>query len=515
MWCGSVFLLPLFVQCSCSILLSFQFSVAVKNLSMTTLDDHASSYFSSVDSLDSMAQSMINETGTGGASLETSSVSDALPATVASQAPATSSTAAPATSQVPSKPMDVKERSVLPKTIVGSRLKPRRLIRPTLTQGGDVDMSEADGSNVTGKVVPSHETETQGNLFIENQPSIRKRQASSTPESHEESQVQAEPSSDVVVPVLKKSKGSDFLPEDVGAQPLPPLETADSQMAIEEPLEASKDLSQGSIEEGFDAEKEEDDIGEKAEDLKESEQADITGEVELQNDKNDGSGENSDRPAGAEMASDDRPKDQVEQDNQQVIQESESEREEGEMLPDVAEVEGVTEVPVAIGSPEIGEGLPELIGTPVVSPGRGEDETAPTAPESTEGNVNDDKNDEGDGNEETAEGSDKSNDGNDQAAAETDQTPEAGAINSEAASTSSAAEQEVHKQSTSTVTSTQVKPASPASNPTNIVNLRERARERSMQRQAGVITPSVGRGRGGRVRGRGTRGRGGRNQSSS
>ncbi|KAK1560490.1 hypothetical protein Q3G72_027195 [Acer saccharum] len=81
-----------------------------------------------------------------------------------------------------------------------------------------------------------------------------------------------EASSDVVAPVLKKSKGTNSPPEDAGGQSVAPLENIDSQMAIEESSEAVGDLPQGSNEEGFDAEKEEvDNTGDKAEELKESE----------------------------------------------------------------------------------------------------------------------------------------------------------------------------------------------------------------------------------------------------
>ncbi|KAI9161249.1 hypothetical protein LWI28_015729 [Acer negundo] len=485
--------------------------IAVKHLSGTILDDHASSYFSAVENFQKVARSVFSELGTGAAFLETSLVSDAPAAStaVATQAPVTSSSAGPTTSQSPAKAIDGKEKSVLPKTNVATRLKPRRLVRPMLkdTQGVDLEMSEVEGSNIMGKVAQSHDSETQGNMSLENQPSVRKRQALSTPELREESLFQGEAGSDVVAPVLKKSKGTNSPPEDAGGQSVAPLEIIDSQMAIEESSEAVGDLPQGSNEEGFDAEKEEvDNTGDNAEELKESEQVDGTSEVELHNDKNNGSGENLDRPTGAEMPSDDGSKDQAEQENQQLIQESESEREEGELVPDVTDVEGVTDVSNVVGSPEIVEGQPDLIATPVVSPARVDDEANVE--------LNEVVNDEGDTIEENAEGSDKSNDGNDQIAAETDQVPEAGSVTSEIASTSSAAEHDIPKQSSSTVTSAEVKPVSPVSNAPHIVNLRERARVGAMQRQAGVITPSVGRGRGRpSIRGRGAR-RGGRGQNT-
>lgn len=238
--------------------------------------------------------------------------------------------------------------------------------------------------------------------------------------------------------------------------------------------------------------------------------------------KNNASEENLEKAIGAEMAADEVPKDQTEQENQQLTIESESEREEGELLPDVADPEGVADISNVVGSPETEEVQPEVIGTPVVSPTRVEDEGTIVAAAET-GDVtspevaNDEKNEEGDVSEENVEGSDKSNDGNDHVAIETDQVPEAASVISETASTSWGAEPEASSKqlSTSTTTTAEVKQASPVNNAPNIVNLRERARERAIQRQAGVVPPSVSRGRGRTVaRGRGVRGgRGGRGQT--
>ncbi|KAH9676906.1 nuclear-pore anchor [Citrus sinensis] len=485
----------------------------VQLLSGTNLDDHASSYFSAVESFERVARSVIVELGTCGPS-ETSLALDAAAAAattgsaVATLAPVTASSAGPGTIHLPVKATDGKERVNLPKTNAETRKPGRRLVRPRLKRPeesqGDMETSEAEGSNITGKVAASHDAETQGNLALQSQLSARKRPASTTTELREESLSQGEPSSDVPAPVLKKSKLPDSSSEDAGGQSASPLE--DTQPTTEESVEAVGDLAQGSNEEAVEAEKEEvDNTGEKAEEMKESHQVDTTSEAELQNDKNDVLEENLDRPTGVEMACDDGSKDQAEQENQQLTLESESEREEGELLPDVTEVEGAADLSNVVGSPEIGELLPELVSTPVVSPGGNEDE-APASEEPQEA-----VNDEGDGTEENAEGLDKSNDGE-----EADQVPEGSVTTGETASTSSAIEPDISRQPSSSATTTDAKQASPpASNASHIVNLRERARERAMQRQAGAMPSTVIRGRGRPAgRGRGVRGgRSGRGQS--
>lgn len=422
------------------------------------------------------------------------------------------SSAGPAASRLPVKATDGKERLVLPKTNVESRKPGRRLVRPRLNRPeetqSDVDMSEAEGSNITGKVAPSHDAETQGNLTQQSQPLARKRLASTTTELREESVSQGEPSSDVPAPVMKKSKGPDSspAPEDAGGQSASPLENLETQPTTEESVEAVNDLAQGSNEEAVEAEKEDvDNTDEKAE-LKESQQVDATSEAELQNDKNNASEDNLERPTGVEMAFDDGSRDRAEQENLQLMMESESEREEGEMLPDVTDLEGTADVANVVGSPEIGELEPELVSTPVVSPARIEEE-APASEEPPEA-ANDEKNEEGDGIEENAEGLDKSNDGIDETTEEADPLPEGAMTTSETASTISAAEPDISRRPSSSVTTAEVKTPA-ASNAPRIVNLRERARERAMERQAGAMPSTAIRGRG-RLAGRGRGVRGGR-----
>ncbi|KAJ0099642.1 hypothetical protein Patl1_19768 [Pistacia atlantica] len=494
----------------------------VQHLSGTNLDDHASSYLLAVENFERVARTVSSELGSGAPPLDTSVVSDASatattgPA-VATQALISSSSAGPAPSNLPPKAADGKDRLVLARTMVETRKQGRKLVRPRLGKPeeaqGDVEMTEAEGSSLGGKVASSQDVETQVNLTQQSQPLVRKRLASSTSELREESLLQGEPTTEIAAPAPKKSKGTDSPPEDAGGQSAAPLENIDSQPVIEESIDAVSDIPQ---EEADDAGKEEvDTTGEKTEELKESQQVDGASEAEMQNEKNNASEENLDKATGAEMASDEGLKDQTEQENQQLTLESESEREEGELLPDVTDPEGVADISNLVGSPEIGEVLPEAIGTPVVSPTRVEDEAmvavaAETGDVTSPEAANDEKNEEGDVTEENVEGSDKSNDGNDHVAVEADQVPEAASVISETASTSSAAEPEASKHlSSSTTTAAEVKQASPVNNPPTIVNLRERARERAMQRQAGVVPPSVSRGRG-RPAGRGRVARGGR-----
>jgi len=440
----------------------------------------------------------------------------------------------PATSGLPAKVTEESEkRFTFPKTNVETRKISRKLVRPRLVKSedpqGDIEMSEVEGTNIVGKPAPSSDTENQGQVSLQTQPLVRKRIASSSAsELHEESVIHGEASSDAAAPVLKKSKGSEPPQEIAGGQFSAPVEDLGILPATEESF-GGDELLQGSNEEAMDAEKEEvDTSGDKAEAAKE--QLDGMSQDELQSDKNNVLEENLDRPGGSEMVSDDGPKDQAEQENQQSMMESGSDREEGELVPDVADPEGGGDISNTMGSPEIVEGQAEPVATPVASPARADDEALVAAAvevgeiSSLEG-VNDEKNDV---TEETAEGSDKSTDGNDQVAVEADQVTEALSVPVENTSASAAAEVDVSeqaspvsKQGSTTVTTEAevVRQVSPAgSTSTTIVNLSERARQNAAKR-LGVVSPVV-RGRGRALpRGRGGRGarggRAGRGQSSS
>ncbi|KAM3731717.1 hypothetical protein ACB098_11G003200 [Castanea mollissima] len=511
----------------------------VQLLSGTVLDDLAAAYVSAVENFQKTAHLVFSELGGRGSLVEPSSIADtALTATagpaVSVQAPSISFSVGPATSGSPAKATEESEKRItLPKAIVETRKPGRKLNRPRLVRPeepqGDIEMSEVDGARNVGKAAPSSDIEAQGNLTLISQPLVRKRIASaSASDLHDESVIQGETGSDVAAPLLKKSKGLEPPHESSEGQFSVPVENLGTLQAPEETLNIGE-LAQASNEEAMEADKEEiETTGERAEDGRE--QLDGISQDELLSEKNNVLEENLDRPGGSEIVSDEGPKDQAEPDNQQLMTESGSEREEGELEPDVTELEGGGDISNIIGSPEPGECQPEPVASPLASPARGDDESlAAVTLEVGEINspevLNDEKNDEGDVNEETAEGSDKSNDGNDQIPAETDQVMEALSVPVEGTSVSASSEIDVSKQgspvskqgsSTVTTDAEVVRQASPVSSTSTTINLSERARQNAAKR-LGVASSPVVRGRGRAApRGRGVRGRGrlGRGQSS-
>ncbi|OAY26505.1 nuclear-pore anchor [Manihot esculenta] len=486
----------------------------VQILSGTILDDISATYVLAVENFERTATSVAIELGAGPAPAETSTP-DAPPTNFAGQS-AISSSVAPITSHVASKAAEEKERRVpIPKTNIETRKTGRKLVRPRLVKPdepqGDVDMPDVDGSNTQAKVAPSHEPETQRNLNLPSQPTARKRLASSASELSEQPLNQGETSSDTGVPAVKKPKGSNFSLESTEGQTVTPTESRVIPPAVEEASIAVA-VADVTNEEGGAEKDEGETIGEKNEVPKDSEQLDDP--IESQNEKNNVGEETLENPSGIGGEFDGNSKDQAVEENQQSVLEFESEKEEGELVPDIAEAEEGTDTSNAVGSPEVGE-VPEGSTTPVASPARIDDEAVVSAgvelgeinsPEA----VNEEKNDEGDVVEETVEGSDKSNDGNDQITGESDQIPETALVPAENTTATMNAEVDVSKQATETE---EVKQVSPASNTSTVVNLAERAKERAMLRQSGsaVLSPPGSRGRGRQVRGRAVRGaRGGR-----
>lgn len=462
----------------------------------------------------------------------------------------------PATSLPPKATEESERRYALPKSNAETRKTGRKLVRPRLVKPdepqGDTEMSEMEGPNNVGKSAPSNDIETQGNLSSLAQPLLRKRLASSSAfGSREELLTQGETGPDVAAPLLKKSKGSESQQGSGEGQSATMLENLETRPATEE-FGAVGDLPQVSNEEAIaDAEREEvETIGDKAEEPKET-QVDCMSQADSQNDRDNVSEDNLDRTVVKDMVPNDGAHDQAEPESQQSMMEIGNEREEGELVPDAADVVCAGG---PMGSPELGEGQPEPGTTPVASPSRVDDEGLVcvganvgeiNAPEV----LNDEKNEEVDVTEETAEGSDKSNDCNDQIAVEIDQPAEAVMSVAESSSTVTNAESDFPKQvnpsdvleagevkqvsalsntstaaeigvpkqgSPSVIDAEEVKQVSPMRNTT--INLQERAKQRAMLRQAGVVPPP-NRGRGRTVpRGRGVRGgrggRGGRGQTS-
>ncbi|XP_021299554.1 nuclear-pore anchor isoform X2 [Herrania umbratica] len=512
----------------------------VQLLSGTISDDHASSYLSAAEDFERVARSILNELGTGSISGDVPLVDPSVSTsagTVPHHDPIIASSTAPATSHhQPAKALE-ERRSILPKTNIETRKTGRKLVRPHFVKAeepqGYVEMSEAT----------SLDGDAQGTLAQQNQP-VRKRLASAASELREDLPVRGETSTDVAVPVLKKPRGSDSPPEAAEGQAAALLENLGSTQVTEEAYDTVADVAQGSNEEVVDVEKEEAETMEEKSDEPKEPQLDGINEVELLENKNNMLDEMLDRPSGTEMAVDDESKNLPEQDSQQLLLETESEREEGELVPEaVAEIEGGADVHNGVGCSEIGDSQQELV--PSASPSRIDDEALLTA--AVEGDnspdVNDEKNNEGDVAEEiVAEGFDKLNDGNHQTAVETDQMPEAATGTAEPAPTSVQPDAEVTKPASASVPpetevskpastsgppdteaskhigssaapeAEDVKQTSPVGATSTLVNLQERARERAMLRQAGVL-PSSSRGRGrpamrGRARGRSGRGRG-------
>ncbi|XWS27642.1 hypothetical protein CRYUN_Cryun26dG0135800 [Craigia yunnanensis] len=491
----------------------------VQLLSGTISDDHASPYLSAAEDFERVARSILNELGTGSISGDVPSVDTSAPTitgtAVPDQGPVIASPTAPVTSQhQPAKPSE--ERSILPKTNIETRKTGRKLVRPRFVKveevQSDVEMLEAT----------SHDADAQGTVIQQNQQSVRKRLASAASELSVDIPVPGETNTDVAVPVLKKSKGSDSAAEASEGQAAALSDNLGCPEVTEEAYDTVVDAPQGSNEEVADVEKDEaDTMEEKFEEPKEP-QVDDPNEVELQENENNMLDEILDKPSGTEMAVDDESKNQAEQDRQQPLLETESEREEGELVPEVAaDIEGVADVQNVVGTSDIGGGQPELVSSPMASPSRADDEALVTAAvecDSFPDIVNDEKN-EGDVAEEiVTEGFDKSNEGNDLTAVETDQMPEAAlASNETAASTSAPPDAGVTKHiggSSAGPEAEDVKPASPVSATSTLVNLQERARERAMLRQAGVLASST-RGRGPAMRARGARGRSGRGRAQN
>lgn len=435
------------------------------------------------------------------------------------QAPSNLTSVGPGTSHSTAKLTEESEkRSNLPKANIETRKTGRKLIRPRLVKPeepqGDIEMSETEGSNNVGKLVPSHDMGTVGNATLPTQQSARKRQAIlAVSELHEESPIQGETNSDMA-PLPKRSKGSESQQEGAEGKSVQ-SENFEAMPGAEESLDSFGGILSGLNEEVVGSEKNAVEATEAQAEPKEPQQLDGRSQVDLQNEKDNVLEDNFNKLIETEIESNDMPNDQVEQDFQ--LSTMESDREEGELLPDNADFAGGAQMPNILGSPGVIE-QPEHMALEA-SPTEDNDVLASGAENVSEANspevINDEKNDESDNVDDIAEGSEKSNEGTDQAA-ETDQISEPSGtgestmlaeigIPTTAVETSNL--REVASGSTTDLEETI--PVSPVlSSSTTIISIGERARQRAMLRQAGMPISSVARGRGRAVaRGRGTRGR--------
>ncbi|GFS36629.1 hypothetical protein Acr_00g0047040 [Actinidia rufa] len=480
----------------------------VQILSGTLLDDLSASYLRAVECFERVAHIVSTELGDPSLTdispvVDASSAGAAIGQAVPSQGPSTLPAVAYTSSVSSAKPIEEKERRfTLPKSNVEARRTGRKLIRPRIVKPeesqGDTEMPESEGQNNEGKPSSSHNLETQGILVPLTHTSARKRLASSTSsELQEESLTQRITNSDLAAPVLKKSKGSDF-PQDGAEGQTAVLENLGTLPAIEELSDTIGDQLQVSNEEAIDAEK--DDAETSGEHDEEPKIGDAN-QIELQNESNDALEEMACNQNESEVAFDDGQKVLAEQDIQQSTLESGSEQEEGELAPDVADVESGGNMSGIMESQEIGENQTQPAAPPVSSPLVDEETLVAVTVDFGE-TMPQFLNDEADMTEANAEVGDNSNDGNNQVTMEADQNPEP---------IGAAAEAGVSKLgSTSVAAETQeVKQGSPVGKSSTTINLQERAKQRSLLRQAGVIS-SLGRGRGRAARG----GRGGRGQAS-
>ncbi|KAE8646121.1 nuclear-pore anchor isoform X2 [Cucumis sativus] len=486
-------------------------------LSVIGLDENASTYVLAAENFEKTVQSVLTDLGVQNVPSEAPLATDALVQTstgldVPLQTPDVAPLA-PVTTNFPAKALEEREKKVnLSKAKVETRRAGRKLVRPRLGKPeggpqGDIDMLASELPSNEIRRVTSGKSETEGESTTSAHQLARKRVASSTSELHEHPIIHGEISSEVAAPVMKRAKGCDTLADEVGGPSSSTLESLKTQP----PLEEASDICEfphGSNEEAVDVEKEIEIAGEKTDRPKELSDGSMSHD-EIHTDRKEMLDENLDRQIGAEV-SDDGLKDQAEPDNWHLTSEIGSEREEGELAPEVTELEGGN----IIESVEIGEDHNEPIATPDASPSRVDDDTlAVTAMEIGEINSpeiqNEDKNDEGDMVDETSEIQDKSTDCN-QIDLESDQAVETTSVATEN-TPSTPPDVNDSKQGSPTV----AKRSSPVSSSTSTtINLQERAKERAMLRQAGVVSSldrrpvRTLRGRGGRIE------RGGRGQRS-
>ncbi|KAF7822471.1 nuclear-pore anchor [Senna tora] len=504
-------------------------------LSGSNVDDLAAAYIAAVENFEREVQSVLPELGGRGnpgdatsnpdtsaaatgpvVPVQSSSViCSVTPGASSLPAPGAISLPAPGAVSLPPKATDeIKKRPALPKANIETRKHGRRLVRPRLGKPeepqGDREMSEAEGPQIGAKAGPSGDTETQSNLTLLSQTMARKRVATtSTADLRDESVAAGENNSDVVALSAKKSKGSDS-PQESEGHPAATLEHTGNQPITEESFDVG-DLLQGQNEEVIEAQNEEGEVIAGKAESKDPLNFDSMIQEKSQGDRSSILEGNLDPTVETKVMSDDM---QGEPGNQQSLMELGNEKEEGELVPEAADLEGGSDISNLVENQEIC-GHSEPAATPEPWQAMVEDETLEAGEINSPELSNDDKNDEGDMVEEAADGSDKSNDANDAIAVETDQVAEAAPVINESPSTSNAAETgsskviPVPKQSSSAPSETEeIKQASPISSTSTTINLSERARERAQMRQAGVVS-SIGRGRG-RAAPRGRVARGGR-----
>ncbi|CAL0335128.1 unnamed protein product [Lupinus luteus] len=476
---------------------------AAQLLSGSSVDDFVSPYISAVENFEKEAQSVFSELGSHGNLGDASTLPESSAAATGSpvnvQPPGITSLVAPGASTLPPKSTgDSERRLALPRAGIEARRAGRRLVRPRLVKPdepqGDVEMSDTEGSG--GKPGPSGDTETQSSVAQSSQPLARKRIApTSSSELREESAMPDEKSSDVVAPVLKKSKASESPEVCAEEQPAATPESTESHPIAEESFDGGE-LPQGQNEEAVEAQNEDGEIVvEKDDESKDPQRTEDTSQEELQGDKTSMLEENLDQPAETKVLTNDVQRDHSEPDNQQLTG---SERDSGDL-------EGGSDLSNIAENQESREGLSDPVASPEPSPARVDDDALEAGEIDSPERSSDDKNDEGDMVVETV-------DVTDPIVVESEHVADPALVSNESSLTGNAAESSssktnlpVPKQGTSAETDDAKQQESPSMSTT--INLSERARQRAQLRQAGVVS-TIGRGRGrASPRGRVLRGR--------
>ncbi|KAL6538558.1 hypothetical protein OROGR_012546 [Orobanche gracilis] len=438
---------------------------ALQNFSNTILEDFASAYFQAVKNFEQAAQP-----ASGGVD---SAPSDAPPPDASSSfgtllaQTITEFHAPPATSNVPPTKANEEKENRLSQAKANIKLG-RKLVRPSITKPkepqGDVDMFKADESSATGQ-----NTESQMNAPPQPTALGRKRpSASSSADLQEEILVTYGTSTNVPMPLLKKSKSSEAQQEDGDEPSTDPIEESPDDVAVnkdDEPVDTENEAERDESESA----------GEQLEEVKVDQQI----QVELPSDAGD---EDLDKPS-ENVLSDDKSRDMTEQDIPHIIMES-GEREEVEVAGDFADNnDGYSNLSSEVTPVGIGEFQGDQSMEPENSPDLEVEEI-------DDEDKNDDENER-----------DKF--------AESDQAPESSNAAEDAPASSGV---DVGPDMSPDARG---KPVSPVSSSSRTVNLQERARQRAQMRlRGGVVGASPSRARGRGVLGRGVRGgRVGRGQS--
>ncbi|CAN8233681.1 unnamed protein product [Cochlearia groenlandica] len=334
---------------------------AVQVLSGSILNDQASAYASAVDYFERMARTIaLNSQGN---TKPTDMVTEPSPGIVESSAitrasSSTSSKALVATTQQPLKAsLDInkEKRLSLQKPISELRRPGRRIIRPQLVKPEeppqvDVEMPEAERAGDEGKQPSSHVTEIQVPPPVPTQ--VRKRQADLLA-SEPQQETQGGTSPETAPPASKKSKGTDSQPDAV----------EDENLSKEPVMDESMDATTAA--EGDNEETEVETAEDKTEESGEAQQE---FEAEMQ-EKTDEPVEGN--PTESEtIPTEEEFKDQSEQENQDLLTDLESDKEEGELDLDTLEDLDETADVASMRSPEKGEVQPETQPTPTQSPSR-------------------------------------------------------------------------------------------------------------------------------------------------